>query len=37
MNLVLMKTRKKIPMAVAAEAGISEPILYQNEMLSKKE
>jgi hypothetical protein len=37
MNLVLMKTRKKIAIAVAAEAGISEAILYHNEILNKKE
>jgi hypothetical protein len=37
MNLVLLKTRKKIAIAVAAEAGISEAILYQNEILNQKE
>jgi len=32
-----MKTRKKIAIAVAAKAGISEAILYQYEILNKKE
>jgi hypothetical protein len=37
MNLVLMKTQKKTTtIALAAEAGISEVILWQNEMLNKK-
>jgi len=38
MNLVLMKTQKKIiTMGLAAEAGLSEDILWQNETLNKKE
>ena len=35
MDLVLMKTQK-ITIALAAEAGISEAIFWQNEILNKK-